>query len=373
MATDYAKARRLLARRDPVLRDLIREHGPCGLADAQHADPFRALVSAIISQQLSTRAAATIKARLETLAGAPLTPSRVASIDDEALRGVGLSRQKISYLRDLCGRETEKWRGETALMWAAGENNAAAAKVLLAHGANINAQSRQIDYPEMRLNLSFMATTELPRGGMSPVMLAAREGGLDSARVLADAKANLDLQDPEGTTALMLAIMNVHYDVALMLIEKGAKPNVYDKAAMGALYAVVDMRTQRPLTNMPPRKPSSDVDSLDVVKRAPEARRRCQRRAEDDAAAAPPQHGRRLAWRRNDAADACRPVRRCGRDAGAYRGGCRRVEAAAERKLRVAVCVRRRIPNRRRWVRAHGQGNGGRCDRRDQAVPRRWR
>jgi ankyrin repeat protein len=162
--------------------------------------------------------------------------------------------------------ETEQWRGETALMWAAGENNAAAVKVLIAHGASINAQSRQIDYPEMRLNLSFMATTELPRGGFSPVMFAAREGALDSARVLADAKANLDLQDPEGTTALMLAIMNVHYDVALMLVEKGANPDIYDKAAMGALYAVVDMRTQRPLTNLPPRKPSSDVDSLDVVR-----------------------------------------------------------------------------------------------------------
>ena len=162
--------------------------------------------------------------------------------------------------------DTEKWRGETALMWAAGENNAAAVKVLIDRGANINAQSRQLDYPEMRLNLSFMATTELPRGGFSPVMFAAREGALDAARVLAEAKANLNLQDPEGTTALMLAIMNVHYDVALLLIEKGANPNVYDKAAMGALYAVVDMRTQQPLTNLPPRKPSSDVDSLAVVK-----------------------------------------------------------------------------------------------------------
>jgi ankyrin repeat protein len=162
--------------------------------------------------------------------------------------------------------DREKWRGETALMWAAGENNAAAVKALLAHGANINAQSKQIDYPEMRLNLSFMATTELPRGGFSPVMFAAREGAFAAASVLADAKANLDLQDPEGTTALMLAIMNVHYDVAVMLIEKGADPNVTDRAAMGALYAVVDMRTMRPLTNLPPRKPSSDVDSLDVVR-----------------------------------------------------------------------------------------------------------
>ena len=102
--TDYIKARRHLARRDPVLRDLIRVHGACGLADAQHADPFRALVSAMISQQLSTKAAATIKARLDALVGAPLTPKRLDAMGDEALRGVGLSRQKIAYIRDLCGR-----------------------------------------------------------------------------------------------------------------------------------------------------------------------------------------------------------------------------------------------------------------------------
>jgi len=83
---------------------LIREHGPCGLADAQHSEPFRALVSAIISQQLSTRAAATIKARVETLVGAPVTPARVAAVSDDALRGAGLSRQKIAYLRDLSRR-----------------------------------------------------------------------------------------------------------------------------------------------------------------------------------------------------------------------------------------------------------------------------
>lgn len=112
MATDYTKARRLLARRDPVLRDLMRTYGPCGLADAQHTDPFRALVSAIISQQLSTKAAATIKARLETLAGGPVTPKRLAGIPDDALRGVGLSRQKIAYIRDLAARVSS---GELAL------------------------------------------------------------------------------------------------------------------------------------------------------------------------------------------------------------------------------------------------------------------
>ena len=101
-ATDYAKARRLLARRDPVLRDLMRRHGACGLPDSQHTEPFTALVRAIISQQLSTKAAATIAARFDALFGGFPTPEQVAATPDERLRGVGLSGQKIGYLRDLC-------------------------------------------------------------------------------------------------------------------------------------------------------------------------------------------------------------------------------------------------------------------------------
>jgi DNA-3-methyladenine glycosylase II len=102
---DYAKARRLLARRDPVLRDLMRRHGACGLANAQHTDPFKALVRAIISQQLSTRAAATIAARVEALfPESDPTPSRMAAIPDQRLRACGLSTQKLTYMRDLCQR-----------------------------------------------------------------------------------------------------------------------------------------------------------------------------------------------------------------------------------------------------------------------------
>jgi DNA-3-methyladenine glycosylase II len=101
---DYARARRLLARRDPVIRDLIRQHGDCGLADAQHTEPFKALTHAIISQQLSTKAAATIARRFDALFGTELTPRRVAAVDDSALRAVGLSVQKIRYIRDLCAR-----------------------------------------------------------------------------------------------------------------------------------------------------------------------------------------------------------------------------------------------------------------------------
>jgi DNA-3-methyladenine glycosylase II len=102
---DYTKARRVLARRDPVIGDLIRRYGSCGLARAQHSDPFRALIRAIVSQQLSTFAARTIFARFEALfdSGFP-TPSQVRAVSDERLRGCGLSAQKLRYLRDLCDR-----------------------------------------------------------------------------------------------------------------------------------------------------------------------------------------------------------------------------------------------------------------------------
>jgi DNA-3-methyladenine glycosylase II len=101
---EYARARRLLMRRDPVLAVAIRQIGPCGLAARQRRDHLTALVGAIVSQQLSTKAAATILARFMALfpEGTELSGSGIAALEDAALRGVGLSGQKVGYLRDLC-------------------------------------------------------------------------------------------------------------------------------------------------------------------------------------------------------------------------------------------------------------------------------
>jgi DNA-3-methyladenine glycosylase II len=100
---DYARARRLLLRRDPLLAAVIRAHGPCGLAAAQRSDHFSALVRAITFQQLSTAAASTIYGRLAALMpdGAP-APGALAAVTDPQLRAAGISRQKGAYLRDLC-------------------------------------------------------------------------------------------------------------------------------------------------------------------------------------------------------------------------------------------------------------------------------
>src|SRR5437763_12642761 len=103
---EYVRARRVLVRRDPVLGAAIRRIGPCGMAERQRKDHLTALVGAIVSQQLSTKAAATIFGRFVALfpegeiPGAPA----IASLTDQQLRGVGLSGQKVGYLRDLSAR-----------------------------------------------------------------------------------------------------------------------------------------------------------------------------------------------------------------------------------------------------------------------------
>ncbi len=101
---DYARAERFLRRRDPALGALIKQHGHCRLADVQYADPFRAIVEAIVWQQLSGKAAATIFDRFLGLfpdRSFP-APGQVAATSDQQLRAIGFSRQKIAYLRDLC-------------------------------------------------------------------------------------------------------------------------------------------------------------------------------------------------------------------------------------------------------------------------------
>jgi DNA-3-methyladenine glycosylase II len=103
---DYARARRLLMRRDPVMRAMITRHGPCGLADSQRADPFEALVQAIVWQQLSWKAALSIYKKVLAVFDGSRCPSPQALIDapPDALRAAGLSRPKIAYLRDLSAK-----------------------------------------------------------------------------------------------------------------------------------------------------------------------------------------------------------------------------------------------------------------------------
>jgi ankyrin repeat protein len=159
----------------------------------------------------------------------------------------------------------EDWQGQTALMWAAAHNNAAAVTTLIALGADRNAKSKLLSFPEFKWETSGMVTTILPRGGWTPLMYAARDGALEAAAALADARADLNVTDPDGTTALAFAIINAHFDTAKVLVEKGADPNIADVTGTAALYAAVDMHTMAPMLSRPAPKLVDKIDAGELV------------------------------------------------------------------------------------------------------------
>jgi DNA-3-methyladenine glycosylase II len=94
-----AMARKHLSRRDTVLKEIIRRVGPCTLRN--DPDHFSVLVRSIISQQISTRAAQAIHARLCTALKQRITPRKILGTTEETLRTAGLSSTKTRSLLDL--------------------------------------------------------------------------------------------------------------------------------------------------------------------------------------------------------------------------------------------------------------------------------
>ena len=95
----WAEAIAHLRRVDPYCAAVIDQVGPCRLEPM--ADRFGTLVRAIISQQISSKAAAAIEGRLRAIGGEPHDPAVLLSLGEEALRGVGLSGVKARYVLNL--------------------------------------------------------------------------------------------------------------------------------------------------------------------------------------------------------------------------------------------------------------------------------
>ncbi len=96
----WQAAQKHLAQADPVIGGLIDSYGNCLINP--HNDYYSELVSSIIGQQLSVKAAATIYKRFLGLFNGTLpTPEQILSTDTEAIRQVGCSYGKVSYIKDL--------------------------------------------------------------------------------------------------------------------------------------------------------------------------------------------------------------------------------------------------------------------------------
>ena len=135
----------------------------------------------------------------------------------------------------------EKQNEQTALMWASAESQPAMVRELIARGADVNGREH--------VNENVAQVSSEPRAqhlsysGLTAMLYATREGCLTCVQALVDGGAKLNMTDPEGVTPLIEAIANAHFDTAKYLIEKGANVDKWDWWGRSPLYLAVDMNT----------------------------------------------------------------------------------------------------------------------------------
>jgi uncharacterized protein len=110
----------------------------------------------------------------------------------------------------------ETYRGQTALMWAAAERHASVVKLLLEHGADWKVQSsfRETKIPKLSTASSI---SPISRGGLTAFLFAAREGDIETAKVMLDAQVDINQTDVDHTSGLVVSIMNKQYTFAKFL------------------------------------------------------------------------------------------------------------------------------------------------------------
>ncbi|HUN26031.1 MAG TPA: ankyrin repeat domain-containing protein [Steroidobacteraceae bacterium] len=157
----------------------------------------------------------------------------------------------------------ESWGGQTALMWAAAQAQPQMLRLLIEHHAKLDLRSAVRNWPRR-------VTAEgrpliMDMGGLTALAFAARQDCIACVRELVKAGADLNLGDPDDTTPLVIALMNLHFDLANVLIEAGADVNKWDFFGDTPLYVAIDMNTLP--TGGRPDLPSTDIlTGYDIAK-----------------------------------------------------------------------------------------------------------
>lgn len=155
----------------------------------------------------------------------------------------------------------EGFRGQTALMYAAVENHAPIVRALIAAGANVNVRTKEYTFQKLTGGAGGIIH-DRPQGGLTALILAARQGSREVTELLVAAGADINAEEPQYRfTAMQTAIFNGHYALARLLVEKGA--NVND----GSLYIAIEMRNLATYTNRPnPPDAEDGVSHFDIAK-----------------------------------------------------------------------------------------------------------
>jgi len=178
----------------------------------------------------------------------------------------------------------EPARDQTALMWAAAEGNTGVVKTLLEAGADIKARSKApgkglvlgtgFVVPRMNDPLGLRSNRDSTSWGiqldglqLTPLMWAARAGHIDTMRALVAGGANVNEAKPEGTTPLILAVINHHWEAASVLLDLGADPN--KGPGYTALHQLAWSRRLNLAAAFHPGfpEPTGHIDSMELAKR----------------------------------------------------------------------------------------------------------
>jgi len=153
----------------------------------------------------------------------------------------------------------ETWGGTTALMWAVAERHPEVVQLLVEHAADVNAKSNFVPSASGRgfegtapvAPKPNQAIEEFASGWMTPLMFAAREDDIESARILIQKGADVNALGGDGKDALELALFNGSYHVASLLIDSHANVNHADAQRFTPLFWAVDRRNMETAPNFP--------------------------------------------------------------------------------------------------------------------------
>ena len=174
---------------------------------------------------------------------------------------VAVAKQLVEHGAEVNAHEG--WRGQSALMWAAGENRPDMVAYLISRGAKVSERAASNDWGNQIT--SEPRAQYRPTGGLTPLLYAVRSNCLACAQSILKAGADINLPTPDGVTPLMTAIDNLNFDVAKYLIEHGANPHVWDLWGRTALYIAVDMSAFSPRGGGGAPARATQTSALDLV------------------------------------------------------------------------------------------------------------
>ena len=160
-----------------------------------------------------------------------------------AARSGDLASVRLLVNRGADVNNAELERGQTALMWSAAQHHADVVQLLISRGADLNARTkvwRQLE--NTAGNTNTIGNFKMAHGGSTPLLFVARNGDVDTARVLIEGGANPDDIAAAGTSALVIAAHSGHGPLGIYLLKQGADPNAAD-AGYTALHAAI-LRSQ---------------------------------------------------------------------------------------------------------------------------------